>query len=95
GNSERDSDSEEVLETVFEQDPQEGINNNDDEVLQSEDPFNIYDMLNKKQHGTNNEAEKSSSTLKYPPSFTPEENVIDKSDFVDHSVREENVSAKK
>ncbi|GKD40406.1 nucleotide-binding alpha-beta plait domain-containing protein [Tanacetum coccineum] len=97
--SERDSDVEEVSEIVFEQHQegftQEGINNNDDEVLQSEDPFNIYDMLNKKQHGTNNEAEKSSSTLKYPPSFTPEENVIDKSDFVDQTVREENVDAKK
>ncbi|GJZ65154.1 nucleotide-binding alpha-beta plait domain-containing protein [Tanacetum coccineum] len=97
--SERDSDVEEVSEIVFEQHQegftQEGINNNVEEVLQSEDPFNIYDLLYKKQHDTNNEAENSSCTLKYPPGFTPEENVIDKSDFVDQTVREENVDAKK
>ncbi|GKB01746.1 RNA-directed DNA polymerase, eukaryota, reverse transcriptase zinc-binding domain protein [Tanacetum coccineum] len=84
-------DSEKVSENL----KNNGNSYRDSDAEESEDPFNIYDLLNKKQHGTNNEAEKSSSTLKYPPGFTPEENVIDKSVFVDHSVREENVSAKK
>nr|GFB26173.1 hypothetical protein [Tanacetum cinerariifolium] len=54
-NSATDSDVEEVLETVFEaarnDNPQERANTKEDQELHSADPFNIYGLLNKNQHG--------------------------------------------
>ncbi|GKD53330.1 hypothetical protein Tco_1286717, partial [Tanacetum coccineum] len=36
----------------------------------SEDPFNIYSLLNKNKHKNGN-VNNSGSSLKYPPGFTP------------------------
>ncbi|GJU29775.1 nucleotide-binding alpha-beta plait domain-containing protein [Tanacetum coccineum] len=69
-----DSDGEEVPETVFEN---EGLVNNqvegeslDKHGDKSEDPFNIYPLLNKinSMEGNDNN---SGSSLQYPPGFTP------------------------
>ncbi|GKC87099.1 RNA-directed DNA polymerase, eukaryota, partial [Tanacetum coccineum] len=40
-------------------------------VVRSEDPFNIYDLLNKKKE--NITGSKEDDSLKYPPGFTPKE----------------------
>ncbi|GKE43791.1 RNA-directed DNA polymerase, eukaryota, partial [Tanacetum coccineum] len=46
---------------------------------QSEDPFNIYDLLNKKKDNSN-VGSSSDSNLKFPPGFTPTFEAEDKSD---------------
>ncbi|GKG13785.1 hypothetical protein Tco_0350745, partial [Tanacetum coccineum] len=62
------SDIEEVSETVF------GNNSPSHAASQeSEDPFNIYGILNKSKKGTDNH--KTSSSMSHPPSFTPVLNV--------------------
>nr|GFD21744.1 nucleotide-binding alpha-beta plait domain-containing protein [Tanacetum cinerariifolium] len=40
---------------------------------QSEDPFGVYELLNKKKKVTNNECESQNSPT-YPPGFTPNDN---------------------
>ncbi|GKE98156.1 hypothetical protein Tco_0021507, partial [Tanacetum coccineum] len=76
-----DSDVEEVSETVFEVDrddnSQERANTKEDQELHSADPFNIYGLLNKNQHGDKKDSVESVDTLKFPPGFTPEDNGID------------------
>nr|GEU84055.1 putative RNA-directed DNA polymerase, eukaryota, reverse transcriptase zinc-binding domain protein [Tanacetum cinerariifolium] len=69
-----DSDGEEVQEKLLNE-VGEGDNNLDEgevneEIVKSEDPFNIYPILNKKveKGGCNN---KSEGSLKYPPGFSP------------------------
>ncbi|GJU10426.1 hypothetical protein Tco_1132822 [Tanacetum coccineum] len=58
------SDIEEVSETVF------GNNSPSHAASQeSEDPFNIYGILNKSKKGTDNH--KTSSSMSHPPGFTP------------------------
>ncbi|GJU93124.1 RNA-directed DNA polymerase, eukaryota [Tanacetum coccineum] len=71
-----DSDVEEVPNTLFEKDGQVK-NNMEEEVIdkpedKSKDPFHIYSLLNKKKDmvGNDNNLEFS---MKYPPSFTPNE----------------------
>ncbi|GJW91789.1 RNA-directed DNA polymerase, eukaryota, reverse transcriptase zinc-binding domain protein [Tanacetum coccineum] len=81
-------------EEIMDVGPKEGDDDEKDgaEAVHSEDPFNIYDLLRNKQQDTKNEAEKFGSTLKYPPGFTPVEDVEDNSDYEDKSIREENAS---
>ncbi|GJS63377.1 RNA-directed DNA polymerase, eukaryota [Tanacetum coccineum] len=72
-----DSDVEWVPETMFQNDGQAYSNKEegelDDKVEQSEDPFNIYPILNKKADKVGND-NKTDSSLKYPPGFSPIEN---------------------
>ncbi|GJZ19503.1 nucleotide-binding alpha-beta plait domain-containing protein [Tanacetum coccineum] len=94
-----DSDVEEVSETVFEVDrddnSQERANTKEDQELHSADPFNIYGLLNKNQHGDKKDSVESVDTLKFPPGFTPEDNGIDNNDVGDQIFRGENVNSKK
>ncbi|GJY05674.1 nucleotide-binding alpha-beta plait domain-containing protein, partial [Tanacetum coccineum] len=69
-----ESDVEEVSKTIFEMEPSQDHKMNDCNVgqsgIRSEDPFNIYDLLNKKQDNING-GTNSNNTMKYPPGFTP------------------------
>ncbi|GJX93111.1 RNA-directed DNA polymerase, eukaryota, reverse transcriptase zinc-binding domain protein [Tanacetum coccineum] len=73
-----DSEVEEIPETIFELDDKGDNKSIDDkgnfsvstEDVQSTDPFNLYDILNKKQHVTV-EVSQSHEEPKYPPGFTP------------------------
>ncbi|GKD59004.1 nucleotide-binding alpha-beta plait domain-containing protein, partial [Tanacetum coccineum] len=71
--SDGDNDVEEVPETKFEEELQQA-NAKEDSVgkknSMSQDPFNIYELLNKKQ-GDNKERPCAEDSLKYPPGFTP------------------------
>nr|GEX48664.1 RNA-directed DNA polymerase, eukaryota, reverse transcriptase zinc-binding domain protein [Tanacetum cinerariifolium] len=75
---EDDSDLEEVAETIFEQQEpsadEKGDKSDNQVNPQSEDPFNIYDILNKKNE-TNLENSKVEESLNYPPSFTPDKDI--------------------
>ncbi|GJY44142.1 nucleotide-binding alpha-beta plait domain-containing protein, partial [Tanacetum coccineum] len=68
-----DSDVEEVSETIFEkihsQTPNEDGCNVEQKRTQSDDPFNIYDILKKKKDSTK-VGSSSDSNLKFPPGFT-------------------------
>ncbi|GJS22634.1 RNA-directed DNA polymerase, eukaryota [Tanacetum coccineum] len=76
--SDVDSEVEEIHETIFEQGVQGGIKSNAaskklNEVLEevhSSDPFNIYELLNKKNSATN-ETQQPEGEPKYPSRFTP------------------------
>ncbi|GKD50975.1 RNA-directed DNA polymerase, eukaryota [Tanacetum coccineum] len=75
-NSEGESDKEEVQETIFSSHKVESKGrddiNDDDDVLISDDPFKIYDLLEKqKLQGNNVEDEILNGSLNYPPGFTP------------------------
>ncbi|PWA68943.1 hypothetical protein CTI12_AA289490 [Artemisia annua] len=69
-----DSDVDEVSETKFSQgdnqlqEPQEANENEANENVQSEDPFKLYDLLNKKK---GDGLQSSEDSLQYPPGFTP------------------------
>ncbi|GKB57145.1 hypothetical protein Tco_0913331 [Tanacetum coccineum] len=69
----RRSDVEEVSDTIFENEQYQAHKKDDLNVgqndIRSEDPFNIYDLLNKKQD--NIIGGSCSDNLKYPPGFTP------------------------
>ncbi|GJW81292.1 RNA-directed DNA polymerase, eukaryota [Tanacetum coccineum] len=71
--SDGDSDVEGVPETKYEEELQQ-VNAEEDyvgkEKSTSEDPFNIYDLLNKKQ-SDKKERPCAEDSLKYPPGFTP------------------------
>nr|GFA55436.1 RNA-directed DNA polymerase, eukaryota [Tanacetum cinerariifolium] len=72
---EGESDREEVPETNFEEVPDKSIfegNSVRKTDIHSEDPFGIYEALNKKRDG-NNIDDKHEDSLKYPPGFTPNE----------------------
>ncbi|GJV85996.1 hypothetical protein Tco_1525894 [Tanacetum coccineum] len=68
-----ESDVEEVFETIFENEQYQAHKKDDLNVghndIRSEDPFNIYDLLNKKQD--NIIGGSSSDNMKYAPGFTP------------------------
>ncbi|GJS17399.1 hypothetical protein Tco_0411871 [Tanacetum coccineum] len=71
--AEGESDVEEVFETIFENEQyqahkKDGLNVGQNDI-RSEDPFNTYDILNKKQD--NIIGGSSSDNMKYPPEFTP------------------------
>nr|GEU94328.1 nucleotide-binding alpha-beta plait domain-containing protein [Tanacetum cinerariifolium] len=86
------SDVEEVFETIFENEQYQAYKKDDLNVgqndIRSEDPFNIYDLLNKKEddiiEGSN------SDNMKYPLGFTPmvatevQSNVVKKSEIEDN-----------
>nr|GEW81979.1 RNA-directed DNA polymerase, eukaryota, reverse transcriptase zinc-binding domain protein [Tanacetum cinerariifolium] len=95
-NSTTDSDVEEVSETVFEaardDNSQERANTKEDQELHSADPFNIYGLLNKNQHGDKKDSVESLDTLKFPPGFTPEDNEASNSNTKKSSKVEGNVS---
>nr|GEW00376.1 RNA-directed DNA polymerase, eukaryota, reverse transcriptase zinc-binding domain protein [Tanacetum cinerariifolium] len=68
-----DSDVEGVFESIFRDkhpSPNNSVCNSSEKVVeqQSEDPFCIYDVLNKKPKGV---AQDSDSSLSHPPGFTP------------------------
>nr|GEY44679.1 nucleotide-binding alpha-beta plait domain-containing protein [Tanacetum cinerariifolium] len=68
-----ESDREEVIETNFEKVPDKSIfegNSVRQNDVHSEDPFGIYEVLNKKRDGINID-DKHEDSLKYPPGFTP------------------------
>ncbi|GJS42895.1 RNA-directed DNA polymerase, eukaryota [Tanacetum coccineum] len=48
-----------------------GEDNLGEDELQSEDPFNIYDLLNKKNKKNNSTCNSGSEEPKFPPGFTP------------------------
>ncbi|PWA47281.1 hypothetical protein CTI12_AA501260 [Artemisia annua] len=66
--------TQEIPETIFEQEHVENLKmkakNDEMKGVQSEDPFSIYELLEKKQRNCN-EGVQSEDTLKYPPGFTP------------------------
>ncbi|GKB23124.1 nucleotide-binding alpha-beta plait domain-containing protein [Tanacetum coccineum] len=63
-NSNDESDVEEVLETVF--NVPEGQKD-----IQSDDPFGIYQLLNKDKNNREHKVNEEESSLKHPPGFTP------------------------
>nr|GEW72016.1 nucleotide-binding alpha-beta plait domain-containing protein [Tanacetum cinerariifolium] len=69
--------SDAVPDTIFSQSQEESKQANktniEDGDIQSKDPFNIYDLLVKKHNNDNKEEESFKATLKYPPSFTPDD----------------------
>ncbi|GJR27712.1 RNA-directed DNA polymerase, eukaryota [Tanacetum coccineum] len=68
------SDIEEVSETVFgNNSPSPTLHSADAASQESEDPFNIYGILNKSKKGTDNH--ETSSSMSHPPGFTPVLNV--------------------
>nr|GEY15367.1 RNA-directed DNA polymerase, eukaryota, reverse transcriptase zinc-binding domain protein [Tanacetum cinerariifolium] len=70
------SDSEAIPETRFEDEPMDkfdDINSIPHSKPQSEDPFGVYELLNKKKKVTNNEGESQNSPT-YPSKFTPNDN---------------------
>ncbi|GKC54471.1 RNA-directed DNA polymerase, eukaryota, partial [Tanacetum coccineum] len=62
------------LDTIFENSKSQNLSeagcNVEQKHPQSEDPFNLYDLLNKKNNKSNG-GSSSDSNLKYPPGFTP------------------------
>ncbi|GKC92142.1 RNA-directed DNA polymerase, eukaryota, partial [Tanacetum coccineum] len=72
---EGDTDNEVVSEMIFEVEhvmsKHEDAKKGSVQSLHSEDPFNLYALLNKKKHGPNDVTKISDDTLKYPPGFTP------------------------
>nr|GEW50832.1 nucleotide-binding alpha-beta plait domain-containing protein [Tanacetum cinerariifolium] len=79
---EGDSDGKAVPDTKFDEEPHI---HNDAEVsvgqnnVQSKDPFNLYELLNKKRDGTTKDFNLDDS-LRYPPGFTPRDNIDDTGD---------------
>ncbi|GJW59204.1 nucleotide-binding alpha-beta plait domain-containing protein [Tanacetum coccineum] len=76
---EGESDSEAIPETRFEgehMDKFDDINYIPHSKPQSEDPFGVYELLNKKKKVTNNEGDSQNSPT-YPPGFTPNDNAED------------------
>nr|GEX50565.1 nucleotide-binding alpha-beta plait domain-containing protein [Tanacetum cinerariifolium] len=79
---EGDSDGDAVPDTKFDEEPHI---QNDAEVLvgqnnvQSEDPFNLYELLNKKRDDTTKDFN-SDDSLRYPSGFTPRDNIDDTGD---------------
>ncbi|GJX42295.1 RNA-directed DNA polymerase, eukaryota, reverse transcriptase zinc-binding domain protein [Tanacetum coccineum] len=71
-----DSDEERIPETVFQVDDQGEKNKEEGELVQdvnqSEDPFNLYPLLNKIEKTDTNEIT-SDGSIKYPPGFSPKE----------------------
>nr|GEW36733.1 hypothetical protein [Tanacetum cinerariifolium] len=69
--------SDAVPDTIFCQSQEESKQTNKTNIeegeIQSEDPFNIYDLLVKKPNNDNKEEESSKATLKYPRGFTPDD----------------------
>ena len=77
-----------VSETIFGDNPSSpnnsAYNDNDKEVeQQSQDPFNIYDLLKKHPKG---DTQGSNSSLSHPPGFTPE--VLEKRQENEHVVED-------
>ncbi|GJS13276.1 nucleotide-binding alpha-beta plait domain-containing protein [Tanacetum coccineum] len=73
-----ESDINEIPETVFENDKEDfnEANSHNKGVNESpfEDPFHIYDSLDKKQkNNTRGDQQQTDETLKYPPGFTPKD----------------------
>ncbi|GJR80713.1 RNA-directed DNA polymerase, eukaryota [Tanacetum coccineum] len=92
-----DSKIEEIPETIFEQGKQgesksstvkEQLNDGLEDA-QSEDPFNLYKLLNKKP-STTNDVLQSIEEPKYPSEFTPRETSEAKSNMESHTFREGN-----
>ncbi|GKE75247.1 hypothetical protein Tco_1537288, partial [Tanacetum coccineum] len=72
-----ENDVTEVLDTVFEKESPRSKGEEDyvgQSDKQSEDPFNIYPLLNKNTCD-NNKGSSTNDSLKYPPGFTPGEDV--------------------
>ncbi|GJS35426.1 RNA-directed DNA polymerase, eukaryota [Tanacetum coccineum] len=76
-----DEECEEVFKKDFEVEEEnpkskDGVVSSEQNGKQSEDPFNIYSLLNKDKMKNNKEASTKES-LEYPPGFTPRENDVE------------------
>ncbi|GJS24765.1 RNA-directed DNA polymerase, eukaryota, reverse transcriptase zinc-binding domain protein [Tanacetum coccineum] len=83
-NLESDSDGDVVSDNKFDEEPHiqnDAENSVGQNNVHSEDPFNLYEILNKKRDGTNKDL-KFVDSLRYPLGFTPRDN---KDDCGDHS----------
>ncbi|GKB83510.1 nucleotide-binding alpha-beta plait domain-containing protein [Tanacetum coccineum] len=82
--SEDDSDIDAVPEMNFSQSHEASKQGNETRIeegeIHSDDPFNLYDLLQKKPCSNNKEEENSNATLKYPPGFTPVDDSRNKDD---------------
>ncbi|GJV08463.1 hypothetical protein Tco_1346119 [Tanacetum coccineum] len=85
---EGDSDAKEIPETIFDKEEVESKKKEGVEDCHSDDPFKIYDLLNKKKVISNG-AEHSDGNLKYPPGFTPRDATKVYSNSVDKDSMEE------
>nr|GEX19333.1 RNA-directed DNA polymerase, eukaryota, reverse transcriptase zinc-binding domain protein [Tanacetum cinerariifolium] len=89
-----ESDRKEIPETNFEEVPDKCIfegNSVRQNDVHSEDPFGIYEVLNKKRDGKNID-DKHEDSLKYPPGFTPNEEVDVPVEKVDNWLDENRVN---
>ncbi|GJY43060.1 hypothetical protein Tco_0431273 [Tanacetum coccineum] len=82
--SEDGSDIDAVPETNFSQSHEASKQGNETRIeegeIHSDDPFNLYDLLQKKPCSKNKEEENSNATLKYPPGFTTVDDSRNKDD---------------
>ncbi|GKD71880.1 RNA-directed DNA polymerase, eukaryota [Tanacetum coccineum] len=82
--SDNDYDIDVVPETKFSQSHETSKQGNETRFeegeIHSEDPFKIYDLLQKKPCSNNKEDENSNATFKYPPGFTPVDDLSNKDD---------------
>ncbi|GJW66594.1 RNA-directed DNA polymerase, eukaryota [Tanacetum coccineum] len=82
--SDNDCDIDAVPETKFSQSHETSKQGNETRFeegeIHSEDPFKIYDLLQNKPCSNNKEEENSNATLKYPPGFTPLDDLSNKDD---------------
>ncbi|GJT53905.1 RNA-directed DNA polymerase, eukaryota [Tanacetum coccineum] len=100
--SEVDSDVDVILKTIFEQGEQGEINLSvtkekskvDLEEGHFDDPFNIYELLNKK-HPATGEKNQSEGEPKYPPGFTPRDVSEVNSNMEYNSIGKDNESTQK
>ncbi|GJW46010.1 RNA-directed DNA polymerase, eukaryota [Tanacetum coccineum] len=76
--SSEDGNNGEIMLRVEEENPKskDGVVSSEQNGKQSEDPFNIYSLLNKDKMKNNKEASTKES-LEYPPGFTPRENDVE------------------
>ncbi|GJX65365.1 RNA-directed DNA polymerase, eukaryota [Tanacetum coccineum] len=82
--SDNEDDVDEVPKTIFNKSHEvsnEGNENGIEECeINSEDPFNIYDLLKKNPCGNDKEVANFNATLEYPPGFTPRNDSCNKED---------------
>ncbi|GJY25230.1 RNA-directed DNA polymerase, eukaryota [Tanacetum coccineum] len=82
--SDNDYDIDVVPETKFSQSHETSKQGNETRFeegeIHSKDPFKIYDLLQKKPCSNNKEDENSNATFKYPPGFTPVDDLSNKDD---------------
>ncbi|GKE72576.1 hypothetical protein Tco_1534617 [Tanacetum coccineum] len=82
--SDNEGDVDEVPKTIFNKSHEVSKEGNENGIeegeINSEDPFNIYDLLKKNPCGNDKEVANSNATLEYPPGFTPRNDSCNKED---------------